>query len=645
MPLLRSGALIGEWWVVEGARPLGEGAFGEVWRARRRQDSSEVVALKVLKSSRDSDEEQRGRFEREQRVLMNLRHPNIVGVVDAGYDAGQRVFFLAMELIQGPLLLEQLSAGPMPPEEAARTFRKLAHALARAHALDLAHRDLKPENVKHRSDGEPVLLDFGIVRIGDGGTLTVGRVLGTPAYMAPLRARTAARDFLPDDIYALGQMMGECLTGRALFRPLPGEAHDLAYAMRVLEEKKTFVLDPGPDHPPELRALIRRMVQPDPEARPAAAEVEAALGALARPAQARSGPPPLPPRPPEPRPEPTPEIRPEPRPEPPPEPRPEPRSGPTADPRSGPRAPHSAPPVLPAPAAAEATTSLLDSVLGLLRTRTPRPAVLWPTTAEADAAFREGRHVLRVAEARREVRTESVNGAELRLCRIPAGELWMGLLEADRRRLPPLDAQHAEWLAAEERPTRIRLNRGFWLLEAPLTRAQHRAITGRDPAHFQDGPQDAPVEQLSWLEAIDLVGHLIRLTRLEWRMPVEAEWEWAARGGEEFLYAGSDDPDAVAWFGRSCPAPIRSRRPNGFGLYDMSGNVWEWTQSLWAPRHPGGFYSDPREENLTAAAGPARVTRGGSWGSDAFCLRCSARDNTPIRSRSRSVGVRLLLEG
>ena len=638
MPLLKSGEVIGEWWVVEGARPLGEGAFGEVWRARRRQDSSEIVALKVLKSNRDSDEEQRGRFEREQRVLMNLRHPNIVGVVDAGYDHAHRVFFLAMELIQGPLLLERLSAGPMPAGEAARTFRKLAHALARAHALDLAHRDLKPENVKHREDGEPVLLDFGIVRIGDGGTLTVGRVLGTPAYMAPLRHRAVARDFLPDDIYALGQMMGECLTGRALFRPLPGEAHDLGYAMRVLDEKKSFALDIGPSYPPELRALIRRMVQPDPLARPAAAEVEATLARVAP-----AGPPPLPPRPPEPRPEPRPEAKPEPRSES----RSEPRSEPRAEskPEPEPRAPHTAPPIHPSPLATEATPSLLDSVLGLLRTRTPRPAVIWPTTAEGEAAAREGRHVLRVAEARREVRIEGVNGAELRLCRIPAGEFWMGLLEADRRRLPTLDGQHAEWLSAEERATRIRLTRPFWLMEAPLTRAQHRAITGRDPAHFQDGPPDAPVEQLSWLEALDLVGQLIRLTRLEWRMPVEAEWEWAARGGEEFLYAGSDDPGAVAWFGQARPAAIKNRKPNRFGLFDMSGNVWEWTQSLWAPRHPGGFYSDPREENLTAAAGSARATRGGSWGSDAFCLRCSARDSTPIRSRSRSVGVRLLLEG
>lgn len=627
MPLLKTGEVIGEWWVVEGAKPLGEGAFGEVWLARRRQDSAEKVALKVLKSNGDGDSEQRERFEREQRVLLNLRHPNIVSVVDSGYDQPRKIYFLAMELVRGPLMLERISAGPMALTELLPMFRKLANALARAHALELAHRDLKPENIKMRLDGEPVMLDFGIVRIGDGGTLTVGRVLGTPAYMAPLRHRAAARDFLPDDVYALGQMIAECLTGRAMFRPEQGEVHDLAYAMRVLDQKKTFVLEVSAG-PPELRLLLRRMVQPDADSRPSAAEVDTELGRIAArhvPAPLSAiVPPALPPALP---------------------PTLSPVLPPAILPAHAPTPPTSADPLIPPPVAVETQgASLIDSMFGLLRTRTPRPAILWPTAAEAEAAFREGRHVLRCGGEPREVRTHHIGGAEFRLCRIPAGEFWMGLLPLERERMTGIDAQHAAWLEWEQEATRIRLNRGFWMMEALLTQRQYEALTGKNPSHFQSSGPDAPVEQLSWIDALDLTGLLSRKTGQNWRMPVEAEWEWAARGGQEFRYAGSDDPVDAGWFSQPHTHPVREKTPNNFGLYDMSGNVWEMTADIWRPRHPGGFFSDPREENLAHSTSPSRTGRGGSWGSDAFCLRLSARDSCPVRGRSRSIGVRLVVD-
>lgn len=118
----------------------------------------------------------------------------------------------------------------------------------------------------------------------------------------------------------------------------------------------------------------------------------------------------------------------------------------------------------------------------------------------------------------------------------------------------------------------------------PVTQAQWEALMGANPAHFKgkaDSPQ-RPVETVSWYDCQEAVKKAFELTGLPLRLPTEEEWELAARGGEDFEYAGSNDPDEVAWYDRNSGGethPVGQKKPNAFGLYDMCGNVWEWTNT------------------------------------------------------------------
>ncbi len=241
---------------------IGQGGMGRVYRARQ-PHLNRTVALKLLSAERADDPEWQERFTREARALARLSHPNIVQV----YDFGQApVPFLLMEHVDGVNLRQAMDTGGLTTGEALALIPKLCDALQYAHEHGVLHRDIKPENILIDTEGRVKLVDFGLAKLRDEGalpfTLTQSSArLGTLAYMAPEQVEKPADVDHRADIYSLGVVFYEMLTGELpLGRfPLPSEASGIdprldAIVMRTLEKKQ----GKRPDSAQELRTEIER---------------------------------------------------------------------------------------------------------------------------------------------------------------------------------------------------------------------------------------------------------------------------------------------------------------------------------------------------------------------------------------------------
>ena len=250
--------------------PLGAGGMGEVYRARDTRLDREV-AIKVLPEELADDEERLRRFEREAKTLASLNHPNVAGI--HGVDQVGETCFLALELVPGEDLAERLSRGRLPVDEALELCRQIAEGLEAAHEAGVVHRDLKPANVRITPQGVAKILDFGLAKpmraAGDGSTTAQsdsflmteeGVVLGTPTYMSPEQARGRPVD-RRTDIWALGCVLYECLTGHKAFH---GDSMPDVFAAIVGSEPEWSRL---PALPARVTELLRRTLVKDPRQR------------------------------------------------------------------------------------------------------------------------------------------------------------------------------------------------------------------------------------------------------------------------------------------------------------------------------------------------------------------------------------------
>ncbi len=196
---------------------LGRGGMGVVYRARQRR-LNRVVALKMILAGSHAGPEELSRFRREAAAIACLQHPNIVQVHESGEYQGKP--FFSLEFIDGGSLDRKLNAAPLPPREAAALVETLARAMHAAHEQGIIHRDLKPANVLLTKDGTPKITDFGLAKkLDEAGLSLSGAVMGTPSYMAPEQASGQVRAIdARTDVYALGAVLYECLTGRPPFR-------------------------------------------------------------------------------------------------------------------------------------------------------------------------------------------------------------------------------------------------------------------------------------------------------------------------------------------------------------------------------------------------------------------------------------------
>ena len=196
----------------------------------------------------------------------------------------------------------------------------------------------------------------------------------------------------------------------------------------------------------------------------------------------------------------------------------------------------------------------------------------------------------------------------------------------------------------DEKPVHEAKLSDFYMATCPVTQAQWKCLMPENPSSFVG--EDHPVEQVTLIDVQTFIDKLNTASKsgLHFNLPSEAQWEYAARsGGKNELYAGGQDPEALAWFDENSSggtAPVASKAPNGLGLYDMSGNVWEWCRDRY---HPNAYRRHSKDDPECTSGDRDRVIRGGSWHLDAWSARCSRRFRFDPALYGPALGFRVVM--
>lgn len=237
--------------------------------------------------------------------------------------------------------------------------------------------------------------------------------------------------------------------------------------------------------------------------------------------------------------------------------------------------------------------------------------------------------------------TVTANGVSFKMIRVQGGTFTMGATPEQG-----IDA------GDKEKPAHQVTLSTYYIGETEVTQELWKAVMRTNPSRFNKGSLQRPVEQVSWDDCQKFIRRLNQLTGHTFRLPTESEWEYAARGGNKsrgYKYAGGNDINSVAWYrvnaydkGESSPDygthVVKTRQPNELGIYDMTGNVYEWCQD-WYEKYSAGAQSNPKGPS----SGSDRVYRGGSWDDSAWYCCTSGRSYNDPDCGSFSIGLRLVL--
>jgi formylglycine-generating enzyme required for sulfatase activity/tRNA A-37 threonylcarbamoyl transferase component Bud32 len=623
---------------------LDKGAMGSVYRAKRIHIGDEV-AIKVLHRKWVIDEAMLERFRREARAAAQLRHPNIVSIIDLsearGADASA---YIVMELIEGESLRKLLRRERcFGPERAVSLMRDICAGVGAAHRKGIFHRDLKPDNViviapdEDRERETVKVVDFGIAKLRDEAgvrTLTeTGMVVGTPLYMSPEQCRGEALDARAD-VYSLGAMVYEMLAGTP---PFAAETPTGLIARHLFDTVPPLPESSGAT--PALAAVVMRSLAKDRderqhdattfarELREALQTPAANLPAQFRPLQTKS----------------TPQAT---------ESLDQQRVTEELRGRSHEVAPvltipmQAAPPAAfqfenyRAPRASKARRApfVIGTLLVLLLFG---GAIVWLSirrkSESQPAANQEGvkpsgstSPAIATTPATANLPRAVKNAFGMEMVLIPAGSFMMG----------------SENGASDEKPAhRVTINYSFYMGKYEMTQAQWYTVMGNNPSGFRGCDLETlgqcPVERVSWDDAKEFLRKLnAQNDGYMYRLPSEAEWEYACRAGTTGDYAG--DVDAMGWYKNNSgdkTRPVGQKQANGFGLYDMHGNVWEWCEDWYHENYSGA----PVDGSAWESGGLTwRVVRGGSWFYIAANMRSAHRSRYDPGVRNNDLGLRIV---
>jgi serine/threonine protein kinase/formylglycine-generating enzyme required for sulfatase activity len=625
-------------------RKLGQGGMGAVYQVHD-ANLDRVVALKIP-SLAGAGPDFIKRFLREARAMAKLGHAeNICNVLDV-VNPRVGVPYLTMEYVDGITLSEKIrKEGRLPIHEAVRIVKVLAGTLGRAHDLNITHRDLKPANIMIRGDGRPIVMDFGLARRdGDERITLTNTVMGTLPYMAPEQVMGQVDSLGPaSDIYSLGVIFYEALTG---VKPFTGPESVLVG--RILTAEPAPPSSHRPDVLPRIDEVCLKALAKLPEARQASMAILAEeLDGIVKPEEVETE---------TSRPIESPEIpatqasRPEGLA----------KGSPASDGTS--RRPIGRPIVVTGLIA-------LASVAGLAFFLSPAPLPA-PSVDKGSSTVALAGGATANSGTAGPGQAKAGKGSWPPIARAPRGLLTSpttGMI------LAPVDPGVFEMGSnrgeVDELPVHtVAIQRPFYLGKFEVKQVEYKTVSGEAPSRFVDDVQ-RPVERVSWFDAVRFCNALSSKDRLrpfyaiegntvtvaDWsasgyRLPTEAEWEFACRAGRVGEY-GSRDHDAdlpsQGWYNANSkldgkyttfPKGPRSSRPHPLGLENMQGNVREWCWDFYAPSYPAeGTATDP----TGPVTGSTRVLRGGFYNSLPKELRPSARHKEPPDVKSQTMGFRV----
>jgi formylglycine-generating enzyme required for sulfatase activity len=626
---------------------LGQGGFGITYKAVDEKLARKVcikelflsnhcirtagntVQSQGLKDLKFSDF--RDRFLEEARRLARFEHPGIVSVQDVFEENGTAYY--AMKYIEGQSLQEHLKKqGRMGIAKALGVFYSLLDAGEVLHRADppLLHRDIKPGNIMLRSDDSPVLIDFGSAReYREGVSVSQSEIL-TAGYAPLEQYQPKAKRGAFTDVYGLGATLYTMLSGKK-----PNAATD-----RVLEETAT-PRELNPAIPESLSAAIMKALALKPEDRfQSVGELREALKKVGQDPHAT-------------------------------------RLNKQVNPVANPPETKPDNPLtqeLPKQKTSNQQTNPpgrqwlpLAAVLGLLLVS----AGIWlnrkdnsspqentdsapMTGVPADSIKRDSPTVVDTAHIPNPkpapnnpnnpstTKTETTGTEKLQsvlqklqnnMVFVQGGTFTMGCPE-----------EQGSECDSDENPAHQVTVSSFRMGKYEVTQAEWEAVMGSNPSYFTNCP-NCPVEQVSWDDVQAFIGKLNTMTGGKYRLPTEAEWEYAARGGNRSsgaIYSGSNDIGSVAWYDGNAgnrTHPVGQKQTNALGLFDMTGNAWEWCSDWYGENY---YSSSPSSNPKGPSTGAVRVLRGGGWNINAQLCRVSNRIGYPPGGGRNSFGFRLV---
>jgi formylglycine-generating enzyme required for sulfatase activity len=571
---------------------LGQGGMGAVLLARDKSLGRQVAVKRILGTMIRSSAAI-NRFITEAKSIASLNHHNIVQIYEFGQDDDGPL--IVIEYVSGGSLLDRLKKGKLDPEEAIRITSQLCDALTFAHAKGIIHRDIKPANVLMTEDGVPKLTDFGLAKQQntDHGQTAVGAIMGTIDFMPPELRRDSSSVDERSDLWSLAAVSYQMLTGN---NP------------RVIRLDKL---------PPNIASVLGRMLEEYPADRfESAAEFKEALMSASSSVVVT----------------------------------------PVKELTSG---------VCPACNAVNADNrkfcgecaeslrtvclgcdieiAVWDKICGECGGRQTdlRQQATEKSVTEMAAMEKP------VAEMAAILAGDSItNTIGMTLKEIPAGTFIMGSPgdETDRE-----DREHQH---------KATISKPFYMQTTVVTQGQWKAVMDTEPwtgwffnkSYVKEGANYAAT-YVSWNDAVAYCKKLSEKEGKTYRLPTEAEWEYACRAGTETAWSFGDDDASLgdyAWYdgnafniGEQYAHQVRLKNPNAFGLYDIHGNVWEWCHDYYEEDY---YQQSPTNDPQGPESGSFRVFRGGSWCSLSRNTRSAYRLGRDADARLINYGFRLVRE-
>ena len=507
---------------------IGEGGMGYVFLAEDEMLGRQV-ALKTLNKQFTTDPQLIERFKTEARAQAGITHPNIVTLYT--FFKEQEDYIMVLEYARGKTLRQMLTEKKKFTEDETKDILiQLLDGLGYAHSMGVVHRDIKPGNIIIDETGRLKILDFGIAKIlGDRNLTKTGMKLGTINYMSPEQVMADKELDQRTDIYSLGVLIYEMLTGRL---PINTNTDSDFVLMKEIVEGEIV-------NPKNLEGSI---------------------------------------------------------------------------------------------------SDKLSSVL--LRMLSKKKEDRHPTCLQVKEDLFDGRLHAIQAKKQSKIIVPKINN----VINIDPYNPEMVLVEGGKFLIGSNDGEDDELPIHE-----VELN-SFYIGKYPVTQKEWEAIMGNNPSYFKGS--NLPVEKVSWNDAQEFIKLLNGKTGKRYRLPTEAEWEYAAKGGNKsrgFIFSGSNKLDDVGWYRKNSnnkTHEVGQKLPNELGVYDMSGNVWEWCSDWYDKKYYNksekinphgplelGFFSDNH-----------RVLRGGSWYDNDNNCRSSIRYNNYPGVRYNYFGFRLAQE-